>query len=252
MDYYKVLGVSKDIAASDLKKKYRELALKYHPDRNDGDKESEDKLKEINEAYSVLSDPQRRQSYDRFGIRDRSTGSGPPPDMSAWFNQVHQQQRDAPRRGADIQTGFKISLSVAILGGKREIQMRFVDPCEACGGSGGASFDTCGTCSGSGMISQNRGGMFVGSTCRDCGGVGQFVLKACDACSGRKTVPRTSKLAVTIPAGIKNGQRMALRGQGQRGVKGGPPGDVVLFIDVQYPTNLTDEQKEFIRGLDNE
>lgn len=255
MDYYKVLGVSRSASPDEIKKAYRQLALKYHPDRNPDNDSAEEKLKEINEAYSVLSDPAKRNSYDRFGMRDRSQSSGaPPPDMAEFLRRAGFGfgNQGGARRGSDVRLNYEIPLSSAILGGTDEIEFKITDNCPECKGQGASEFDVCGGCGGMGMSSTQQGNVFNMHTCRECGGVGKFPLDSCNECKGRKVISASRRLKVNIPPGIKHGQRLALRGQGQLGVGGGPPGDVYLMINVKYPQNLTDEQKDFFRRLDGE
>lgn len=253
MDYYKVLGVEKAASAEEIKKKYRELALKYHPDRNNGDKEAEEKLKQINEAYEVLSDSQKRQSYDRFGIRDRRQSQQQSNiDLSEFFRRTGfgQTTQNMPTRGSDIQLSLKVRLSSAILGSKEDLAFSLKEPCSDCGGLGSTTFDVCNDCSGSGVTQQVNGNMFITQTCRPCGGVGKFPLDSCTACSGRRFVVSERKFKVTIPPGSKHGRKLFITGKGPAGVNGGPPGDVILQLDVEYPDNLTEEQKEFLLSLD--
>ena len=255
MDYYEVLGVSKQATQDEIKKAYRKLALEYHPDRNPDSSDAEAKFKEINEAHAVLSDPQKRQSFDRFGIRERGAGSAPPPDMADFLRRSgfgNFTQGPSPRRGASIKLGVSVTLSEAILGTKRVLDLSFVDACPECDAAGATEFDSCGDCAGSGFQFSQQGNAQMVSTCRGCGGVGKFSLNVCSTCKGKRTVPATKSLSVSIPAGIKHGQKMSLGGQGQRGQHGGPPGDVLLIIQVEYPEDLTDEQKDFLRGLDGQ
>jgi molecular chaperone DnaJ len=255
MEYYEVLGVSKNATEDEIKKAYRKLALQYHPDRNPGDQEAEAKFKEINEAHGVLSDPNKRRSYDRFGMRDRSGDFGPPPDMADFFNAFggfsFGRRNSVPRRGATITMGMAVSLSEALLGGKRRVDFSFDDVCVGCGGAGATDFDACEECGGQGFQSSSSGGnVHTLSTCRACGGVGKFPLNVCSECSGRRMVHKNKSLEVTIPEGVHHNQKVALRGQGPQGMNGGPPGDIVLVIQVRYPQNLTEEQKRLLRELD--
>ncbi len=256
MDYYKVLDISKGASQDEIKKAYREKALEYHPDRNPDDTEAEARFKEVNEAHGVLSDPQKRQSYDRFGLRDKGAGVAPPPDMGDFLRNFGFRvdltgRRQAPQKGPNLTRELVVSLSEAILGAKRKLRISFTGPCPDCRGSGATEFDTCGDCNGEGVHAANHGGnMRTLSTCRSCGGVGKFPLNVCPECSGNCSVSVDRSLDVTVPAGIHHGQRMALRDQGPSGLNGGPPGDVVLSIRVKYPKNLTEEQQNFLRGLD--
>jgi len=256
MDYYAVLGVAKDSSAEEIKKAYRALALKHHPDRNPDDPAAEDKLKGINEAYAVLSDAQKRNSYDRFGIRDQRRSAPPPADMAEAFRNMgfninFSGARDsAPQRGADISIKYPVTLASAMLGDTGHIEISLNDTCPDCKGSGAEKFDTCEECDGSGLKETMQGQMRMAISCRACGGMGKFILEACKKCSGRKVVPSTRSFDIAIPPGIRHGQRLSLRGQGQSGRNGGPRGDAYVTVDVVYPTDLTDKDKEFLRSLD--
>lgn len=258
MGYYETLGVSKTASPEEIKKSYRKLALKHHPDRNGGDKAAEDKLKEINEAYSVLSDPQKRQSYDRFGVRDRGATSGPPPaDIADMFRRAGFgfggfNQPDGARRGADVRLVVPVKLSEAILGATRQLDLTLNEACGDCQGKGATEFDVCTQCNGMGAQTFQRDNMFTTTTCRGCGGVGRFALNSCGKCEGKRSVAVNRTLKVRIPPGIRHGQQLALRGQGPAGVNGGGRGDVFVVADITYPHNLTDEQKDFLRSLDDE
>jgi molecular chaperone DnaJ len=256
MDYYSVLGVVRTSSAAEIKKSYRKLALEHHPDRNPDDPKAEDKLKGINEAYAVLSDQQKRDSYDRFGMRAQRRTSGPPPgDMAEAFRNMgfnfHATRRGGgPQRGQDISISYPVTLSAAVLGSEARIEMNITDNCSGCTGLGATEFDVCKTCDGQGLEKKVYNGMHVASTCHDCGGMGKFALNVCADCNGRKFVPAKRSLDITIPPGVQHGQRLALRGQGQSGINTGPPGDVYVTVVVVYPSDLTEEEKTFLRGLD--
>ncbi len=256
MDYYSALGVTKSATAEEIKKAYRKMALKHHPDRNPDDPEAEGRLKEINEAYSVLSDPQKRVSFDRFGVRDRTNV---PPPQGFDFNDIFRNMgvnfngRGTPRgpqRGADINIKFPITLGTAVLGSKEHIDVHITDVCDGCSGSGSTKFDTCEDCKGSGATQFTQNNMNMSVSCRSCGGMGRFSLDVCVKCNGRKVMPATRSIDVTIPPGAMHGQRMVLRGEGQSGLNGGPRGDAYIVTLVVYPTDLTPEEQEFLRGLD--
>lgn len=254
MGYYETLGVSKGASAEEIKKAYRDLALKYHPDRNPDDAAAETRFKEVNEAHAVLSDPNKRQSFDRFGMRDRGTGPGPSSGMEDLFSRFGGfgfKQPGGPRRGRDTLLEVRVPLSVVILGGKRTVSLSLKDPCSTCQGEGATEYDVCSVCSGQGMQEVTRGNMHSITTCRECGGVGKFPLNVCSDCSGDKFIVATRSFDVMVPAGIRHGQKIAMRGMGQQGVGGAPAGDVFLEVKVVYPKDLTDEQKSFLRGLDN-
>jgi molecular chaperone DnaJ len=256
MDYYSVLGIAKTSSAEEIKKAYRKLALEHHPDRNPDNPDAEDKLKSLNEAYEVLSDTQKRNSYDRFGMRSRSQRSTPPPgDMAEAFRNMgfnfnFAGRPGAPQRGADISLKYPISIASAILGDKEHIEITINDACSECTGTGATKFDICEECDGKGLKEFIHNNMRIANACRACGGMGKFVLDVCTGCSGRKVVPATRAFDVTFPPGVHHGQQMALRGQGQSGIAGGPPGDVYITVDIVYPTGLTEEEKELLRSLD--
>lgn len=252
MEYYEVLGVSKQASQDDIKKAYRKLALKYHPDRNPDSTDAEEKFKELGEAYAILSNEQKRKSYDRFGIRERGAGSVTVhPDLSDFLRRAGFATQNAPQRGTDLRVRLGVSLAEAILGGKKTIELSFQDSCSDCDGEGATKFDVCEPCSGKGMTFHNlQGNMQVTQTCRSCGGIGKFPLDSCEVCKGQAVVFVTRSLSVSIPAGIKHGQKMSLRGQGPKGSRGGPSGDIIIMIQVSYPSNLNKEQQDFLRGLD--
>ena len=255
MDYYAVLGVAKGSSADEIKKSYRKLALEHHPDRNPDAPDAEDKLKKINEAYAVLSDVQKRASYDRFGIRDQRRKQPPPGDMAEAFRNMGFDfnfggRQGGPQRGGDISIQYPISIASAILGDKEHIEVSINDTCPKCVGTGAEKFDTCADCDGKGMVSFVHNNMRMANACRSCGGMGKFILDACKRCNGVKTVQSTRSFDVTFPPGIHHGQRMALRGQGQGGVGGGPPGDAYITVDILYPVGLTKEEEKLLRSLD--
>jgi len=258
VDYYKVLGVSKGASQEEIKKAYRTLALEYHPDRNEGGKEAEEKFKEINEAYSVLSDEKKRQSYDRFGVRDRA----PQPSPEDFFRSVsfdfggfgfgRRSPRD-PIPGQSIEFEVSLKLSEAIFGCQRQIEFDILDPCHTCDGKGYTKFDACQGCGGKGGIERDiRPGFTTMAICRACGGVGEFPLEPCEQCDGKKKAPSHRQVSMNIPAGVRHADTTTLPGKGQRGFCGARPGDLIVRISVEYPENLTEEQKEFLRKLDEQ
>lgn len=257
-DYYEVLGVSRDADDAALKKAYRTLAKKYHPDMNPGDKEAEQKFKEVNEAYGVLSDPEKRKQYDQFGHAafDPSSGAGTGFSgfgdfdfgdiFSSFFGGSSQsgfsssRAQSAPIPGEDIEQSVVISFEESLFGCKKDISYNRVEACPDCNGSGaapGTSPETCSVCHGTGRVTvQQRtfmGMMQTQSTCQSCRGRGKIVKTPCKNCNGKGYVRITRKLAVTIPAGIENGQRVALRGQGSVGRNGGSPGDLIIQVSVR-------------------
>ena len=255
-DYYEVLGVDKSADANAIKKAYRSLAKKYHPDMNPGDKEAEAKFKEVNEAYAVLSDEEKKAKYDQFGHAafDPAAGGygadfGGFGDFGDIFSSFFGggfggssggRRPNAPTRGDDIGIRLTISFEEAAFGVKKEVSYNRVQKCSECGGSGaakGSSAETCHTCNGTGQkrVTQRLGGMQFQSTapCDACRGTGKVIKNPCSACRGSGSVRATKSLTVTIPAGIDNGQKIALRGQGCDGRNGGPAGDLIITIQVK-------------------
>ncbi len=256
-DYYEVLGVDKSADANAIKKAYRSLAKKYHPDMNPGDKEAEAKFKEVNEAYAVLSDEEKKAKYDQFGHAafDPAAGGGYGADFGGFgdFGDIFSsffgggfggssggRRANAPTRGDDIGIRLTISFEEAAFGVKKEVSYNRVQKCSECGGSGaakGSSAETCHTCNGTGQkrVTQRLGGMQFQSTapCDACRGTGKVIKNPCSACRGSGSVRATKSLTVTIPAGIDNGQKIALRGQGCDGRNGGPAGDLIITIQVK-------------------
>jgi len=255
-DYYEVLGLSKGASDDDIKKAYRKLAKQYHPDVNPDDKNAEEKFKEINEAYSVLSDPEKKSRYDQFGHEgvDPSMGGGY-GDFSGFggfdFGDIFSSffgggsgggssRRNAPIPGDDIQVRMTIDFEEAAFGVKKEISYNRIERCSDCSGSGaakGTSAETCSKCSGTGQVRVTQKtalGMFQTTrACDSCRGTGKIIKSPCSECRGTGYVKVTKKLEVSIPAGIDNGQKIALRGQGSEGRNGGYPGDLIIVITVR-------------------
>ena len=258
-DYYEVLGVDKSADANAIKKAYRSLAKKYHPDMNPGDKEAEAKFKEVNEAYAVLSDEEKKAKYDQFGhaaFDPAAGGAGFGADFGGFgdFGDIFSsffgggfgggssggRRANAPTRGDDIGIRLTISFEEAAFGVKKEVSYNKIQKCNDCGGSGaakGTTAETCQACNGTGQkrVTQRLGGMQFQSTapCDTCRGTGKVIKTPCSACRGSGSVRATKSLTVTIPAGIDNGQKIALRGQGCDGRNGGPAGDLIITIQVK-------------------
>ena len=260
-DYYEVLGVSKGASADELKKAYRKLAKQYHPDMNPGDKTAEAKFKEINEAYEVLSDPEKRSRYDQFGHAgvDPNFGAGGPGggfggfdmgdiDLGDLFGSFFGggfgggggSRRSGPMKGENLRASVTISFEEAASGCEKEITLTRSEPCETCKGSGcapGTTAEICPDCHGSGTIRIQRGGgafTFATTTqCPKCGGTGKIIHSPCKSCNGAGSVRRQRKITVKIPAGIDNGQAISLRGQGGAGKNGGPAGDLIISVTVR-------------------
>lgn len=256
-DYYEVLGIQKTATDAEVKKAYRQLAKKYHPDLNPDNKEAEVKFKEVNEAYEVLSDKDKRERYDRFGFAgvDPSYGGGAAGgspfgqdiDLGDIFNSFFggfggRQQRNpnAPRRGADTEVSVTISFEEAAKGCKKEVSYQNIESCKECGGSGaqkGTSPKNCPACGGSGQVKVNQrtpfGVMQTTSTCDRCKGKGKVIETPCKACSGSGRTRLKRSVAVNIPAGINNDQILNVSGHGNSGINGGAAGDLHVYINVR-------------------
>jgi len=232
-DFYEVLGVAKDAGADDLKKAFRKLAMQHHPDRNPGDASAEQKFREVNEAYDVLKDEQKRAAYDRFGHAAFEQGGGARPGG----NGGPRRRRGAggAGRGADLRYNMEITLEDAHRGKQSTIRVASLGACEACSGSGaekGAKPVTCTTCRGHGKVRSQQGFFTVERGCPTCAGRGQTIDKPCRACSGEGRVRRERSLSVSIPAGVDDGTRIRLAGEGEAGSRGGPAGDLYIFLSV--------------------
>lgn len=255
-DYYEVLGVERTIDAPGLKAAYRKLAMTHHPDRNGGSEESMAKFKEISEAYTVLSDDDKRARYDRFG-HEGVNGGGQGPfgggqgfhDVNDIFSQVFgdafgdvfggggRQRQQGPRRGSDLRYDLEITLEQAYKGSDVDISVPSTATCDTCEGSGakpGAKASTCSTCAGQGRVRQANGFFQVERTCPTCGGAGSRIAPAdvCTACHGHGQVRKTRTLNLKVPAGVDDGSRIRLTGEGDAGTRGGPRGDLYVFLSV--------------------
>lgn len=260
-DYYEVLGLQKGASDADIKKAYRTMAKKYHPDMNPGDKEAEAKFKEVNEAYAVLSDADKKAQYDQFGHAafDQGAGGGSGfggfggfsdfGDIGDIFGNIFggafgggsgARTRNAPMRGEDVGARVTVTFEEAAFGVKKDISYNRIQKCPDCGGSGaakGTNVETCSACGGQGQkrVTQRLGGMAFQSTatCDKCKGTGKIIKTPCTNCRGTGYVRVTKKLSVNIPAGIDDGERIALRGQGCDGRNGGPAGDLIITVNVK-------------------
>jgi molecular chaperone DnaJ len=258
-DYYEVLGIPKNADADAIKKAYRGLAKKYHPDMNPGDAEAEARFKEVNEAYAILSDSEKRTQYDQFGhaafdgtgASSGGYGAGGFGDFGdlgdifgsffgGAFGGQQQRRRNGPIQGEDISARITLSFEEAVFGVKKDISYNRTQNCPECSGTGaakGSQPETCSSCNGTGQrrVTQRLGGMAFQSTapCSDCRGTGKIIKNPCSHCRGSGTVRTTKKLTVSIPAGIDDGERIALREQGCDGRNGGPAGDLILTINVR-------------------
>src|SRR5712675_707264 len=246
--YYEVLGVDRGATDSDLKSAYRKLAMKLHPDKNPGDSECEHRFKEINEAYEVLKDGDKRAAYDRFGHAAFEQGGGGGPGFGAGFassfsdifedlfGMAGQRGRGGGReRGADLRYNMEIKLEEAFLGKTAKIEIPVSVTCESCSGTGakaGTRPKNCSTCGGAGRIRQAQGFFTLERTCPGCQGRGQMIEDPCPSCSGSGRVMRERTLSVNIPQGVEDGTRIRLAGEGEAGVRGGPPGDLYIFLSL--------------------
>jgi molecular chaperone DnaJ len=257
-DYYEVLGVAKTASPDEMKKAYRQLAFKFHPDRNPDNPEAEAKFKEASEAWDVLSDPRKRELYDAYGHAGLDGQSfRPAEDLFEQFQDMfadffgasfggggfggfggQSRGRSGPRarRGRDVKTAVRLTLKEAVLGCKRDINVGYPVKCSVCDGSGaakGSGPTTCGRCRGRGQVAIGSGGFVISSTCPDCGGAGSVIRTPCEECRGRGEVRQDKKVRVSIPAGIDNGQAIRLGGLGEAGENGGPNGHLLVAVEVE-------------------
>ena len=245
-DYYEVLGVDKNVSGDDLKKAYRKKAMKYHPDRNSDDPSAPDKFKESSEAYEVLSDASKRNSYDQFGHQgvDPSGFGGGSGEGFSDFGDIFGDifgggdpfgRRQRSNRGSDLQYSMTISLEDAVRGVTEKIAVPALESCETCKGSGaekGSSPITCPGCNGAGQVRTQQGFFSVAQTCRQCSGSGQIINNPCKPCKGQGRIEKRKTLSVKIPAGVDTGDRIRLAGEGEAGLKGGTSGDLFVQIKV--------------------
>ncbi len=245
-DYYEVLGVSRDASPEDVKKAFRRLALEFHPDRNSGDTGAEERFKEINEAYSVLSDPDKRAQYDRFGHAGPAgqgmggfgdfPGFGVEDIINDFFGGIFGGGASRPRRGNDLRYNLTVSFEEAVFGGEKEIVVPRTGACKDCGGTGarkGSRPERCGACHGRGQVNLQQGFFSISRTCGRCGGTGQVVKDPCGSCSGTGQAREKRTLKVKIPPGVETGTRLKLRGEGEAGPAGSPMGDLYVALTVQ-------------------
>lgn len=248
-DYYKILGVSRDATQEEIKKAFRQLALKHHPDRNPGKKEAEDKFKEINEAYTCLGDAEKRATYDRYGTTEGlGTGAGFGFAAGTPFGDIFEDlfgdvfggfsgsRRPRPTRGNDLRYNLTITLEEAAFGSEKKIKLPRWQTCDLCAGTGaepGKPPVTCSNCRGAGHVRFQQGFFSVSKTCGKCQGTGKVITHPCQRCGGEGKVRIHRELSVRIPPGVDDGSRLRLNGEGDLGVHGGPAGDLYVMIGVQ-------------------
>ena len=254
-DYYEVLGVSRGATEAEIKSAYRKLAVRYHPDKNPGDNEAEEKFKEAAEAYSVLSDAEQRTRYDRFGHAGVSSAAGASAGWGAQgFGGIEDilgdlfgfgdmfggrsagGRRGAAQRGADLRYDLEMTLEEAASGMTAQLRIPRLESCESCKGSGaaqGTQPENCSACAGSGQVSYKQGFFTVARTCGQCRGTGRVIRTPCESCKGAGRVEREKQMEVKIPAGVETGSRLRIAGEGEAGTQGGPAGDLYVVIHVK-------------------
>lgn len=253
-DYYEVLGVAKNAEEGEIKKAYRRIAMKFHPDRNSDDPKAEEKFKEASEAYEVLSDAEKRKNYDQFGhagVNSQFGGSGAGPGDFGGFSDIFSDvfgdifggggggrggRRSGPQRGADLRYNLEMSLEEAVRGVEKKIRIPTLVKCEPCGGSGakaGSKPVTCNTCGGIGQVRMQQGFFSVQQTCPNCRGKGQIISDPCSKCFGQGRTEESKTLSVKIPPGVDTGDRVRLSGEGEAGPGGGPNGDLYVQVSVR-------------------
>jgi molecular chaperone DnaJ len=247
IDYYEALGVTRDASESDLKRAYRQLAMQYHPDKNPGDKTAEERFKRISEAYAVLSDPDKRAYYDRFGtVPGTASGGGFEQGFGTLFEDIFENffsgggggrgRRTRAARGEDLQYELKISLEEAATGMETKVQLPRLEACDACQGTGtapGSTRVTCDTCRGHGQVRFSQGFLTVARTCPKCHGEGEINRNPCKECRGEGRRRAERLLSIKIPAGIEDGMQLRLSGEGSSGPHGGPPGDLYVLVRIR-------------------
>ena len=248
-DYYKILGISREASEEEIKKSYRKIAMQYHPDRNPGNKEAEEKFKMASEAYEVLRDPEKRGIYDRYGVEGLKgtgfTGFRGFDDIFSAFGDIFEdffgfgaphKQRARARQGADLRYDLKISFYEAAFGKEAEIEIPRSVLCEACNGSGskpGTYPIQCPNCKGTGQMTRSQGFFTISTTCSQCHGDGKYIPHPCKECRGFGKVRKNSKIQVKIPPGVDTGSKLRIRGEGEPGERGGPHGDLFVFLYVE-------------------
>jgi len=261
-DYYKILGVSREVTEDQIKKSYRKIAMQYHPDRNPGNKEAEEKFKLASEAYEVLRDPEKREIYDRYGIEGLKgtgfTGFRGFEDIFSAFGDIFEdffglgttsRRRSRARPGADLRYDLKISFRDAAFGKETEIEIPKNVVCDVCNGTGakpGTDPTQCPSCRGTGQVTRSQGFFTISTTCSDCRGEGNIISHPCKECRGHGKVRKTKRIQVKMPPGVDTGSKLRIRGEGEEGERGGPPGDLFLFIYVETDDFFSREGDDII------
>lgn len=269
-DYYEVLGIQRNANDTEIKKAYRKLALQYHPDRNPDDKEAEDKFKEASEAYSVLADKDKRGIYDQYGHEGlKGTGRGF-NDFSSFSDSIFSGFEDilgsffgfggggggrgsGARRGRDMGYELNLSMEEAFNGVDKEIEVERTVNCNICDGSGsepGRPPETCSQCGGAGKVRRSQGFFSIATACPVCNGAGQIIRYPCTKCSGKGRTPETRKIKVTIPAGVDNGNRLRVSGEGEGGYNGGRSGDLYVILNIEEDDRFKRQDNDLIYNLD--
>ena len=269
-DYYEVLGVEKSASDSDIKGAYRKQAMKYHPDRNPGDKEAEDKFKEVSEAYEILSDEQKRSQYDQFGHEGVNGNGGYSGFGGGGFDDIFSDifdmfggggfsssgRRNGPQMGPNLKVNIHLSFEEAVFGIEKDIKINRNEECSKCNGKGAqdeSDIHTCDKCNGTGQVRVNQrtpfGVMQSVRTCDKCHGEGKTISKPCSNCSGKGTEKRTRKIHLNIPAGVDNGSILPLRGEGELGTNGGSRGDLLVYISVDSHPFFTRENNDIFSEI---
>jgi len=245
-DYYGILGVHRDAAEADIKKAFRQLALKFHPDRNPENKEAEEKFKEINKAYSCLIDPEKRANYDRFGTAE-GVGAGFSPFGTGFgdvfedifgdfFGSFTGRRRPRPTKGNDLRYDLDITLMETAFGTEKTIEVPKWENCHECAGTGsapGSAPVTCPNCKGTGQVRFQQGFFSIAKTCGRCGGAGRIITNPCKSCKGQGKVKKSKSINIKIPAGVDTGSRLRISNEGELGFYGGPPGDLYIILNVE-------------------
>ena len=275
-DYYEVLGVSKSASESEIKKAYRQMALKYHPDKNEGDKEAEEKFKEAAEAYEILSNADKRQRYDQFGhagVGGAAGANGYHMSMDDIFSQFGdifggafggfggfsggtRQRRRRVNKGSNLRVKVNLTLAEIAKGAEKKIKVNKYIGCNTCNGTGskgGSSYSTCNTCHGTGAVTRVTntflGQMQTSSTCPTCGGEGQTIINKCPACTGNGIIKGEEVISIKIPAGVEDGMQLSMSGKGNAGARGGIPGDLIILVEEQDDENFLRDGRNLLHDV---